>query len=458
MPELWAEDSIYKTLIMQIIKFGGTSLGSAERMRIAADIVREHKDCIVVCSAMSGMTNALVHITGLWEQKGAPEAIEALQTLRADFYRRIADLLPEENYMPEVAALFDEVISLLKDIPCNESLNHRVIALGEQVTSRVFNSYLVYSGKPSVLLDATGLLHLDATQEPDVEDISRRLQSCADYNSSGVYVTQGFICRDVHGSICTLSRGGSDFTATLLGAASGAQMIEIWTDIDGMHNNDPRFVQGTEPIRELSYTEAAELAYFGAKILHPSCIRPAREKEIPVIIKNTLQRNAPGTTIQSEAPASGIRAIAAKDDIHILRITSGRMFNAYGFLARVFEIFREHKMAVDVVTTSEVSVSVTIGSIAGVLPLMLDLEKLGRVNLETQRTIICVVGDMLRPGHMAGVMQLVKDFDIRMVSLGASSNNITFVLPSLQKANALNALHRLFQPTREKTGSVHAYP
>lgn len=442
---------------MQIIKFGGTSLGSAERIWIAADIVREHKDCIVVCSAMSGMTNALVHITGLWEQKGSSEAVEALQTLRADFYLRIAGLLPEENYMPDVAKLFDEVIIFLKDIPCDEPLKHRVIALGEQVTSRVFNSYLVYTGKSSVLLDATTLLHLDKIQEPDVEDISRRLQSCPEYTSNGVYVTQGFICRDVHGSICTLSRGGSDFTATLLGAASGAGKIEIWTDIDGMHNNDPRFVQLTEPIRELSYTEAAELAYFGAKILHPSCVRPAREKGIPIVIKNTLQRNAPGTTIQSEAPASGIRAIAAKDDIHILRITSGRMFNAYGFLAKVFEIFREHKTAVDVVTTSEVSVSVTIESISGVLPLMLDLEKLGRVNLETQRTIICVVGDMLRPGHMAGVMQLVKDFDIRMVSLGASSNNITFVIPAAQKADALNALHRLFHPVNGKRESAHEY-
>ncbi len=443
---------------MQIIKFGGTSLGSAERIRIAADIVREQEDCIVVCSAMSGMTNALVHIAGLWEQKGASEAIEALKDLRADFFLRIAELLPEENYMSGVAKLFNEVLTLLKDIPCNEPLKYRVIALGEQVTSLLFSHYLVATGKPAVLLEADQLVYLNGNGEPEVEDITRRLQACDDYTSAGVYVTQGFICRDEHGSICTLSRGGSDFTATLLGAASDARKIEIWTDIDGMHNNDPRFVKHTKPIRELSYTEAAELAYFGAKILHPSCVRPAREKGIPISIKNTLQRNSPGTTIQSEVSSSGIRAIAAKDDIHILRITSGRMFNAYGFLAKVFEIFREHKTAVDVVTTSEVSVSVTIESISGVLPLMLDLEKLGRVNLETQRTIICVVGDMLRPGHMAGVMQLVKDYDIRMVSLGASSNNITFVLPAAQKAHALNALHQLFQPANGKSEAEHVCP
>jgi aspartate kinase len=433
---------------MKVLKFGGTSLGSASRIKMAADIVRTNTDCIVVCSAMSGMTNSLLQVASLWEEGNNSAAIDGLAEIKNLFDSHCNDLLGNNAAAEKTAPLFDSVNALLAQ-PYNAGVRSRVPVLGEQVTSQVVQLYLSLTGTGAVLLDATEFIRIDDHSEPNVDDISHRLAGVEAYTGKGTFITQGFICRDHQGNIATLSRGGSDFTATLIGAAIGAQLIEIWTDIDGMHNNDPRHVSGTTPIREISYTEAAELAYFGAKILHPSCVRPAREKNIPICIKNTFQSTAPGTTIQAETPSRGIRAIAAKDDISILRITSGRMFNAYGFLAKVFEVFNKHKTPVDVVTTSEVSVSVTIEDIRNITPLMEELSQFGQVDLETERCIICVVGDVLQNGNIAGIFQLVKSFDVRMVSLGASSNNITFVLPKEQKTAALNALHPVFNKSSE---------
>jgi aspartate kinase len=438
---------------MKVLKFGGTSLGSSNRIRKAAEIVRTNQDCVVVCSAMSGMTNSLLQVAGFWESGHQEQALHGLKKIRQLFDCHTRELLHDRDVFPETRRLFSEVEALLAN-PYHPSLRARVPVLGEQLTSLIFQLYLNATGIPAVLLDATRLVRLDEQDEPRVEDIAYRMNAEPAYTGKGVFITQGFICSNHKGNIATLSRGGSDFTATLMGAAINADLIEIWTDIDGMHNNDPRHVAGTTPIREISYTEAAELAYFGAKILHPSCVRPAREKNIPICIKNTFDSKAPGTTIQTETPSQGIRAIAAKEGISILRITSGRMFNAYGFLAKVFEVFRNHRTPVDVVTTSEVSVSVTIEDTTNIEPLVEELEQFGRVDMETGRCIICVVGDVLQHGHIAGIFQLVKDFDIRMVSLGASSNNITFVLPIEQKTSALNALHPVFSQFSPKTLST----
>lgn len=438
---------------MKILKFGGTSLGSASRIRKAASIVRTNSECIVVCSAMSGMTNALLQIGNQWQRGDYDGALDGLETVRELFHAHCRELFGSEEVLPQTRVLFDEAFLLIRSAFQPSKKSH-ITVLGEKLTSMIFHLYLLGNGTPTYLLDATEIVHLNELGDPDVQDIKLRLEQSPFFAPGSIFVTQGFICRDHNGEVATLSRGGSDFTATLLGAAVDASLIEIWTDIDGMHNNDPRHVSGTRPIREISYTEAAELAYFGAKILHPSCVRPAREKNIPICIKNTFESSAPGTTIQTETPSRGIRAIAAKDNINILRITSGRMFNAYGFLAKVFEVFSKHKTPVDVVTTSEVSVSVTIEDAQGIEPLMEELRQLGRVDLETSRCIICVVGDVLQHGHIAGIFQLVKAFDIRMVSLGASSNNITFVLPIEQKTAALNALHPVFDQFNEKTLSA----
>jgi aspartate kinase len=435
---------------MKILKFGGTSLGSATRIKTVADIVRTNNDCIVVCSAMSGMTNALLQVETLWESGNTTRAMEEFTAVRDLFDNHCLELFNNEEVLTKTAPIFDAAVSLLNS-PYVPSLKSHITALGEQLTSLIFQLYLNSLDTPAVLLDATTIVTLNDHGDPDISDIAFRIKENVDFTGEGVFVTQGFICRDHEGNIATLSRGGSDFTATLLGAAVNAELIEIWTDIDGMHNNDPRHVTTTKPIREISYTKAAELAYFGAKILHPSCVRPAREKNIPICIKNTFDSTAPGTTIQAETPSQGIRAIAAKDNISILRITSGRMFNAYGFLAKVFEVFNNHRTPVDVVTTSEVSVSVTIEDLSRITPLMEELSQYGQVHLESDRCIICVVGDVLQHGHTAEIFQLVKNFDIRMVSLGASSNNITFVLPMDQKTDALNALHAVFANSTEKS-------
>jgi aspartate kinase len=436
---------------MKVLKFGGTSLGTATRIKKAAEIVRANENCIVVCSAMSGMTNALLSIVNDWEKGNNQEALKGLQQVRELFEFHSRELFNhKEDLFEGTRLLFGRTADLLSG-EFDELKRAQVPALGEQLTSLVFQLYLNFTGTPATLLDATVFVHLNEQNEPDAEDMSRRIKEISDFKPEGIFVTQGFICRDSQGNTSTLSRGGSDFTATLLGSAVNADIIEIWTDIDGMHNNDPRHVTGTRPIREISYTEAAELAYFGAKILHPSCVRPAREKNIPISIKNSFDSTAAGTTIQAETPSNGIRAIAAKDGISILRITSARMFNAYGFLAKVFEVFSKHHVPVDVVTTSEVSVSVTIDDNPAIAPLIKDLESFGRVDLETGRCIICVVGDVLHPGHIASIFQLVKNFDIRMISLGASSNNITFVLPLEQKTDALRALHAVFANSTEKS-------
>ncbi|MFW5725376.1 MAG: aspartate kinase [Bacteroidota bacterium] len=434
---------------MKVLKFGGTSLGNADRIRNAAIIASQNQDCIVVCSAMAGMTNSLLRVCDEYADGNTAEALRQMGFIREAFVNHAQELLGSDSIEREFMELFQFVPDELTQ-DYSESLKGRIVALGEQLTSLLFFQYLALQGQTAVLLQAPQFLVLDASGEPVVSDITSRLEMNPDYSGSGIYITQGFICTDARGNLSTLSRGGSDFTATLLGSAINAKVIEIWTDIDGMHNNDPRHVSGTHPIRELSYTEAAELAYFGARILHPSCIRPAREKGIPVAILNSMAPSAPGTIIMTETPAKGIRAIAAKDGISILRITSGRMFNAFGFMAKVFEVFKKHHTPVDVVTTSEVSVSVTIEEHMPVAALLKDLGSLGQVHLETGRCIICVVGDMLHPGHIARVMQLIRDLDIRMVSLGASSNNITFVLPLEQKVRALNALHAIFDIVSEK--------
>lgn len=429
---------------MRILKFGGTSLGNAQRLRNAADIVRNHTNCVVVCSAMAGVTNALEAVIISWKQGDKTRAFEQLKSIEENFAHHSFELFVSPasatRVIEDVQAMYVPVYELL-GADYDPDNDGKVLALGELVTSYIFNEYLRESGTDSFLMNAMDVLHLNGQDEPDVEDIAKKILSLDFYSGSGIYVSQGFICLDGQGRVSNLKRGGSDYTATLFGAALKADAIEIWTDIDGLHNNDPRFVPNTTPVRELSFAEAAELAYFGAKILHPSCVRPAREYEIPILLKNTLEPGAAGTIIGSQLTAGGIKAISAKDNITVLRITSGRMFNAYGFLKRLFEVFDSFRLPVDVVTTSEVSVSVTIEDDMHLEALRHELSKLGRVSIEREQCIVCVVGDVMP--HVSGVLEKVEPFRVNMVSLGASSNNITLVLPQENKTAALLALHAL---------------
>ena len=429
---------------MLVLKFGGTSLGNAERIRNVAEIVSSHNNCVVVCSAMAGVTNALEQVNLTWDQTSQSEVLALLDRIESRFEVLCRELFSDQDVITEnCLGVRERFLSVRKIVTekFNVELMGNVLSLGELVTSWIFNNYLRYSGTESSFVNALDLIHLNDQDEPVSKNIAQRIQETGSFSRPGIFITQGFICLESQGRISNLKRGGSDYTATLLGAALNASLIEIWTDIDGLHNNDPRYVEDTTPIRELSFAEAAELAYFGAKILHPSCVWPAREHNIPIQLKNTLVPEAPGTRIHAGLITNGVKAIAAKDHITVLRITSGRMFNAYGFLHKLFQVFDEFKIPVDVVTTSEVSVSVTIEDTTALAGLVLRLQSLGRVSVESNRSIICVVGNIQE--HLADVIQAVKPFRTDMVSLGASSNNITLVVPHEQKSEVLNALHKL---------------
>ncbi len=432
---------------MKILKFGGTSLGNSQRIKSVARIVRRNENCIVVCSAMAGVTNALEDTALAWKINNMELARTRLDIIKNGFEQTCYELFETHDKATTIIGSlqfhFDKANVALEQ-PYSEDKRMVLLTLGEIVTSEIFVAYLSYLEVYSRLVNILDVIRLNDQDEPVPDDILRRARMKGNIAEQGIYITQGFICRDHTGKIANLKRGGSDYTATLLGAALGAAIIEIWTDIDGLHNNDPRYVSNTFPVRELSFAEAAELAYFGAKILHPACVWPARRYNIPILLKNTINPEARGTIIQSGLHTGGIKAVAAKDNITIVRIISGRMFNAYGFLKKVFEVFETFKTPVDVVTTSEVSVSITIENSNDVVPLVKELEKLGRVNIQEQQCIICIVGDVLHQGYVAEIMQRTNKFDIQMISLGASSNNITLVMPQKQKAEALNALNTVF--------------
>lgn len=431
---------------MEILKFGGTSLANAERIKIVSTIIDQHPDCIVVCSAMSGVTNQLEETAFCWKNGESNDAQQKLAGIRFRFEQETINLLQGNQHLTnETLEVVKKYFSLGYEIlekKYDERSHKLLLSLGEMITSAMVRNYRMIQNPETVLLNAPAIIQLNEMDEPDLHDIEKRLKNMNEFNGKGVYITQGFICSSYEGYVTNLKRGGSDYTATLIGAAITAERVEIWTDIDGLHNNDPRYIANTSPVRELSYAEASELAYFGAKILHPSCVRPARERNIPVYLKNTLNPTACGTVIRKNKSAKRIKAVAAKDHITVIRITSGRMFNAYGFLRKLFEIYDHLQIPVDVVTTSEVSVSMTIDDDSKLPELEQALLELGRIEIEKKQCIICVVGDI--PHHFSNILNLVENYDIKMISMGGSAHNVTLVLPLEQKTDALRSLHQLF--------------
>ena len=430
---------------MRILKFGGTSLNDAERIKNAAQIVASTTPCITVCSAMGGMTNDLEKVIEAWKNHD-PIAHEHLKNIRKRAEYTCAGLFTTAGYLERGLQTVNKYFSAAQELlfqPWTKEKKAIILATGEWVTSALLYLYLLQSEKDAVFHDACELMRLDSNNEPSLNEIIRLCDVAKLTQHNGITVTQGFICRDAQGNISNLTRGGSDYTATLLGAAIKAEAIEIWTDIDGLHNNDPRHVQDTYPIRELSYPEASELAYFGAKILHPSCVWPARERNIPILIKNTLRPRDHGTRIQNQASTigKGLKAVAAKDPVTVIQITSGRMLNAYGFLKRIFEVFENYKTPVDVITTSEVSVSMTIDNDVEKEKIVGELSKLGRVSVIPDQCIVCAVGNPTR--NTAEVIEMLQPLDLRMISLGAGTNNITVVLPVKNKIQALQNLQQL---------------
>lgn len=431
---------------MKVLKFGGTSVGSAERMKDVAKLICDGDQKIVVLSAMSGTTNSLVEISDYLYKKNPDGANEVINVLARKYYTHIDELYSTEEYKQKATELvnsyFDYIRSFTKDLFTlfEEKV---VLAQGELISTGMVNLYLNECGVRSVLLPALEYMRTDKNAEPDPIYIKEKLKAQLEINKEAqLFITQGYICRNAYGEVDNLQRGGSDYSASLIGAAINAEEIQIWTDIDGMHNNDPRIVDRTSPVRSLHFEEAAELAYFGAKILHPTCILPAKLNNIPVRLLNTMQPEAPGTLISNETEKGKIKAVAAKDNIISLKIKSGRMLLTYGFLRKVFEIFESYQTPIDMVTTSEVGVSITIDNRKHLEEIVNDLKKYGTVTVDEDLVIICVVGDLEwnNVGFEARIINALKDIPVRMISYGGSNYNVSLLIKNTDKKRALQAL------------------
>ena len=430
---------------MKVLKFGGTSVGSAQRMKDVAKLIVGEKNLIVL-SAMSGTTNSLVEISDYLYKKNPDGANEIINKLSQKYFGHIDELYATEEYKEKARELvtfhFDHIRSFTKDLFTlfEEKV---VLAQGELISTGMMPLYLQEQGVNSVLLPALDFMRTDKNAEPDPVYIKEKLNRLLEENAGAdLYITQGYICRNAYGEIDNLQRGGSDYTASLIGAAIKAEEIQIWTDIDGMHNNDPRFVKGTSPVRHLHFEEAAELAYFGAKILHPTCILPAKINNIPVRLLNTMQPDAPGTLISNATEKGKIKAVAAKDNITAIKIKSGRMLLATGFLRKVFETFENYQTPIDMVTTSEVGVSVTIDNCKHLDEIVNDLKKYGTVSVDEDMVIVCVVGDLEweNVGFEDSIIHAMKDVAVRMISYGGSNYNVSLLVKASDKQRALQAL------------------
>lgn len=437
---------------MKVLKFGGTSVGSPDRMKNLLDIIKPKNKQIVVLSAVSGTTNSLLEISQAYLSGDKQKASDLISLLSAKYELFIKELFSTDEGLENGKNLIDYHFHLLSSF-ANElftSIEEKVIlAQGELISTTLYHIYLTEIGVKSVLLPALNFMKIDEDNEPIIPFISEHLKSLLDqYPDDILFITQGYICRNSFGEIDNLRRGGSDYTASLIGAAIAAEEVQIWTDIDGMHNNDPRIVKGTKPIAVLSFDEAAELAYFGAKILHPQSVFPAQKYKVPVRLLNTMEPDAPGTLITNESERGKIKSIAAKDGITAIKIQSSRMLLAYGFLRRVFEVFERYKTPIDMITTSEVAVSVTIDETQHLDEILKELNNFGTVEVDHKQTIVCVVGDFgaEKHGFAARVLEAIKHIPLRMISYGGSSYNISLLIKDEDKVEVLRSLHnRLFE-------------
>ena len=432
---------------MKVLKFGGTSVGSAERIRKVAGIVTGKGKNIVVLSAMAGTTNTLVEISDYLYKKNVNGAHDIVNALELKYLETIDSLYDKESTKTAATAAIKERFDYLRSLAkANFTVleEREILAQGEMMSTAMMHLYLQEQGVKSVLLPALEYMRTDSNGEPDTAFLKARLSEMLDeHRDAEIYITQGYICKNAYGETDNLQRGGSDYSASLIGAAVGAEEIEIWTDIDGMHNNDPRYVENTRPVERLNFEEAAELAYFGAKILHPTCVQPAKLNNIPVRLLSTLDPSAKGTLIDNMAADDpNIEAVAAKDGITAIRVKSSRMLLAYGFMSKVFEIFEAHKTPIDMVTVSEVGVSVTVDNERNLESIIAELRKFGTVTIDHDMVIICVVGDLewQNRGFEAKALAALKDIPVRMISYGGSNCNISFLIRKDDKVEALAKL------------------
>ncbi len=429
------------------MKFGGTSVGSPERMKNVSSLVTKSGEPVfVVLSAMSGTTNSLVEISDYLYKKNPEGANEVINRLEQKYYQHVEELYSSDEWKQNTRAFLQEEFQYLRSFTkelFTSFEEKNIVAQGEIISTNMMTNYMKEQGIDVILLSALDFMRTDKNAEPDPTYIKEKLTAIMKENEGHlVYITQGFICRNAYGEVDNLLRGGSDYTASLIGAALGAEEIQIWTDIDGMHNNDPRIVDHTEAVRQLHFEEAAELAYFGAKILHPTCVQPAKYAGIPVRLKNTMEPDAPGTIIDNVTVRGKIKAVAAKDNITAIKIKSSRMLLATGFLRKVFEIFESYQTAIDMIATSEVGVSMSIDNDAHLNEIVDELKKYGTVTVDSDMCIICVVGDLdwSNVGFETITTDAMKDIPVRMISYGGSNYNISFLIREADKKRALQNL------------------
>jgi len=435
---------------MNVLKFGGTSVGSAQNIRKVVEILSvTEKPKIVVLSAMSGVTNLLVSLNQASIDKDSAQITNVLEQLQAKHFEAIENLFTAEN-QPETKAQIETFVAALKDIATGGrtlTTYAELVTYGETILTWMISKFLDQEQVANVLLNASTFMNVGTVENPNIDSVSEALLPQLEQNPSQLYITQGFVCRDERGSLATLKRGGSDFSATIIAAAVSAAGVQIWTDIDGLHNNDPRYVEGTNPIEHLTYNEAAELAYFGAKILHPQTVAPVIDRDIPVWLKNTFEPSAPGTKISNEYHNRGLKAISAKDGITAIKIKSNRMLGAHGFLRTIFEVFDRHETSIDMITTSEVAISLTIDDTAHLKAILTELSVIAEVTVEEDHSIICIVGENLIADHESyKAFGILNSIPVRMIAYGGSNNNISLLVPTREKISALQYLNaQLFQ-------------
>ena len=435
---------------MKVMKFGGTSVGSPERMKnVSSLITKSGEPTFVVLSAMSGTTNTLVEISDYLYKKNPEGANEIINNLEKKYMQHVEDLYSTDEYKQKTLEFlheeFDYLRTFTKDLFTSFE-EKSIVAQGEVLSTNMIVNYLQEKGIKAILLSALDFMRTDKNAEPDPQYIKEKLNAIMQENTGyQIYITQGFICRNAYGEVDNLQRGGSDYTASLIGAALNADEIQIWTDIDGMHNYDPRVVENTEAVRQLNFEEAAELAYFGAKILHPTCVQPAKFAGIPVRLKNTMEPDAEGTIIDNVIVRGKIKAVAAKDNITAIKIKSSRMLLATGFLRKVFEIFESYQTPIDMIATSEVGVSMSIDNDTHLNEIVDELKKYGTVTVDTNMCIICVVGDLdwSNLGFETLATDAMKNIPVRMISYGGSNYNISFLIKESDKKKALQNLSKV---------------
>jgi aspartate kinase len=442
---------------MKVLKFGGTSVGSAESIRNVKEIINTQPGSkIVVLSAMSGVTNELVNLVEYFKLGSRSSQDEIMERLHQKHKNVIGELFSDSEVKKDTLAQIEQMFGQLQEVISRKydvELEPVVLTYGESFLTCIFSKYLEAEEINNTLLDAKDFMHVQSLENPNIDVVSDRLEETLKREiRSEIYITQGFVRIDRFRNINTLKRGGSDYSATIIAAACGAKEVQIWTDIDGFHNNDPRYVENTTALSHLTFEEAAELAYFGAKILHPQTVQPVKDRNIPIYLKNTFTPKAAGTKISSEVKSTGLKAISAKDGITAIKIKSNRMLMAHGFLRKIFDVFDKHQTAIDMITTSEIAISLTIDDIRNLDLILNELEAYGEITVEKEHSIICIVGEsVIEDKGIYRIFELLNDIPVRMISYGGSKNNISLLVDTRNKIEILKSLNEKLFSKREQT-------